>query len=298
MEKIKITFLGTGDSVPTKTRNHTALLLSYKAENILIDCGEGTQRQFKKAEINPCKLTRILISHWHGDHFLGLPGLLQTLAMLNCSKKIKIYGPRGTRHFISLLKQLVRIEIPLEVHELSNKIFIDTPEFYMETKSMHHLTPANAYSFVIKDKIRLDKKKLEKYSLPNSKLLKDLQQGKSITWKNKTIKPSQVSYMEKGRKISFVLDTAPNKNAIDLAKNSNLLIIESQFVQKEKAKAEKFKHLTLPQAISIAKKAKVKRLILTHVSQRYEKSLHEIESEAKKLFKNASLARDLGSIEI
>ena len=89
MEKIKITFLGTGDAVPTKTRNHTAILLSYKAENILVDCGEGTQRQFKKAEINLCKLTRILISHWHGDHFLGLPGLLQTLAMLNYSRKIE-----------------------------------------------------------------------------------------------------------------------------------------------------------------------------------------------------------------
>ena len=79
--KTKITFLGTSQAIPTAKRNHTAVLLSYKDENILIDCGEGTQRQFRKAKLNPCKLTRILITHWHGDHVLGLPGLLQTLAL-------------------------------------------------------------------------------------------------------------------------------------------------------------------------------------------------------------------------
>ena len=99
MEKIKITFLGTSDSIPTKERNHTSILLNYKNENILIDCGEGTQRQFKKANLNPCRLTSILITHWHGDHILGLPGLLQTLAMQNYNRTLKIYGPRNTKKF-------------------------------------------------------------------------------------------------------------------------------------------------------------------------------------------------------
>ena len=96
-EKIKIIFLGTGSAIPTARRNHPAVLLQFKDENILFDCGEGTQRQFKKAKLNPCKITKILISHWHGDHTLGIPGLLQTLVLNGYNKKLEIYGPRGTK---------------------------------------------------------------------------------------------------------------------------------------------------------------------------------------------------------
>src|SRR3989344_3210899 len=133
MEKINITFLGTGNAVPTPKRNHTAILLQYKNENILIDCGEGTQRQFKIAEISPSKITRILITHWHGDHVLGLPGLLQTLAMQGYNKTLKLYGPKGTKHYMSLLQELVHIKIPLEVYEVENQVFIDEKDFTIET---------------------------------------------------------------------------------------------------------------------------------------------------------------------
>ena len=152
MDKVKITFLGTGDSIPTKTRNHSSILLSYKEENILIDCGEGTQRQFRIASLNPCKLTTILITHWHGDHTLGLPGLLQTLAMGNYQKKLKIYGPKGTKNYLEILKKLYPITIPLEIYEVSNKKIIESPDFIIETKAMNHTKPANAYSFILKDK--------------------------------------------------------------------------------------------------------------------------------------------------
>ena len=103
---IKITFLGTGSMVPTKERNATSLLLSYKSENILVDCGENTQRQLKIAGISPTKLTKILITHWHGDHVLGLPGLFQTLAASNYKKTLKIYGPKKTTYFINLLNKI------------------------------------------------------------------------------------------------------------------------------------------------------------------------------------------------
>ena len=96
-EKIKLTFLGTGSAIPTARRNHPATLLQYKDENILVDCGEGTQRQFRKAKLNPCKITRILISHWHGDHVLGLPGLLQTLNLNGYNGKLVLYGPKGSK---------------------------------------------------------------------------------------------------------------------------------------------------------------------------------------------------------
>ncbi|HDZ60764.1 MAG TPA: MBL fold metallo-hydrolase, partial [Candidatus Pacearchaeota archaeon] len=97
---IKVTFLGTAASIPTVNRNHTSIHLNYQGENILIDCGEGTQRQFRKAGLNPCKITRILITHWHGDHVLGVPGLLQTLALTGYRKTLHIYGPKGTKQFL------------------------------------------------------------------------------------------------------------------------------------------------------------------------------------------------------
>lgn len=298
MEKAKIIFLGTGDAVPTKKRNHTSILLNFKSENILIDCGEGTQRQIKKANINPCSITRILITHWHGDHILGIPGLLKTLALIKCNKTIKLYGPRGTKRYMALLEELMAFDIPLEVHEVSDEKFIETPDFYIETKPMLHTAPSNAYSFVIKDKKRLDKEKLKKYALPNSPLLKKLQQGQNIIFNGKKISSSQIAYIEKGKKFTFILDTAQNENAVELAKNSDILIIESTFLKNEEDQAVKFRHLTLEQAVKTAKKAKVKSLILTHISQRYENNLSEIEKEAKKLFKNASLAKDFDVLEM
>ena len=176
-EKIKLTFLGTGSAIPTAKRNHPAMLLQYKEENILIDCGEGTQRQFRKAKLNPCKLTRILITHWHGDHVLGLPGLIQTLMLNGYNKTLKIYGPKGTGKMMELYLRLFAHEekIKIEVHEKEGKI-IDEKEFFVEAEKMIHETPALAYSFTIKEKIRLDKKKLEKTGLPQIPLLQELKQ--------------------------------------------------------------------------------------------------------------------------
>ena len=132
-EKINLTFLGTSQAIPTAKRNHTSILLQYKAENILIDCGEGTQRQFRKAKLNPCKLTRILITHWHGDHILGLAGLLQTLLLNGYSKTMYIYGPKGTKQDLSALIDLLvpYNKIPLVVQEVSEGKFLETKDFYL-----------------------------------------------------------------------------------------------------------------------------------------------------------------------
>ena len=298
MERIKITFLGTGNAVPTEKRNHTAVLLSYKNENILIDCGEGTQRQFRYAKLSPSKLTRILITHWHGDHILGLPGLFQTLGMSEYQKTLELYGPKNTYYFIEQLKKLVNIKIPLEIKELSSGKLFENKEFYLEAEQMSHDTPALAYSFVIKDRRHLNEKKIKKLKIPNSPLLGDLQKGKDIIFNGKKIKSSQVSYLEKGKKVSIILDTSPNPNTIKLAKNSDLLICESTFSKKEEKVAREYKHLTSTDAADIAKKSKSKKLILTHISQRYEHSPEIILKEAKKLFKNTFLAKDLEVVEI
>lgn len=297
--KIPVIFLGTGQAIPTAKRNHTAVLLKYKNETILIDCGEGTQRQFRKAKINPCKLTRILITHWHGDHVLGLPGLFQTLALNNYNKTLYIYGPRGTSNFINLIYKLFvfKGKLKIEVKEVQGKFF-ETEDFYIEAFPLRHGALCNAYCFVEKDKRRLDKSKLEKLRLPQSPILAELQKGKNIEFKGKTIKAKDVSYIEKGKKITFLFDTALCENCFKAAEKADLLITETTYTEKEKELAAEYKHLTTKQAATIAKSSNTKKLILTHISQRYDTKEKIILEEAKKLFKNVKIAEDLMKVEV
>lgn len=292
MEPITITFLGTGNAVPTKLRNHTAILIDIANEHLLIDCGEGTQRQFKVAGISPSKLTKLLITHWHGDHVLGIPGLFQTLAMADYQKTLEIHGPHETIHNIELLQRLYNeFKINTKTYE-SKKICFENPLLKIEAMSMAHGMPTNGYAIELKERIRLDKKKLKKLKLPNSPLLGELQQGKDIVWQGKKIKAKDLTYREQGKKVVIILDTGMNPAAIELAKNADLLICESTFSKEEAEKAKEYKHLTSVDAATIAKKAKVKQLILTHISQRYEHAPQIIEKEAKKIFKNTSIAKD------
>jgi len=294
----KITFLGTGSATPTAKRNHTGIYLQSGKENILIDCGEGIQRQFRKAKLNPGKLTRILITHWHGDHTLGIVGLLETLAMAEYSKTLKIYGPIGTKEKIRLFETIYgNFKIDLEVYEVSGK-FIDEKEFFIKASKMVHGIPSNAYSFVIKDKTRLNKSKIKKLKIPNSPLLGKLQNGKDITHEGKKIKSKEVSYIQKGRKISVILDTLMNENAVKLSTDSDLIICEASFLSTEKEKIKEYKHLTAKQAGTIAKKSKSKKLCLVHISQRHERNKKEILADAKQVFKDTTIPKDLDQITI
>ncbi|MDD5191933.1 MAG: ribonuclease Z [Candidatus Nanoarchaeia archaeon] len=300
--KIPITFLGTSQAIPTEKRNHTAVLLKYKDETILIDCGEGTQRQFRRAHLNPCKITRILITHWHGDHVLGLPGLFQTLVLNNYNKTMKIYGPRGTKKF---LKEFVNIFIPVlkfkaEVHEVTGK-FLETSDFEITARSLDHgNAPTNGYEFKEKSKLRINKEKLKKLKLTREETVKlsELIKGKNLKINNKLIKSKDLTYEQKGKRISFILDTKICKNAKKLAKKSDLAIIESTYLDTEKDLARDYGHLTAKQAAQIAKQSKVKQLILTHISQRYENNEPAILHEAKKIFPNTILAEDLMRVEV
>ena len=259
--KIPLYFLGTSQAIPTARRNHTAMLLEYKNENILVDCGEGTQRQFRKLKLNPCKLTRILITHWHGDHVLGLPGLFQTLALNNYNKTLYVYGPKGTKKFISFIYNMFVFsgKIKIQVEEVEKSKFLETPDFYIESLPLEHGTFTNGYSFVEKDRLRIDKNKLKKLKIPSSPLLSELQQGKNIKLNNRTIKSSDVTFLQKGRKLSFVLDTQICDNCEKLAKNSDILVTESTYADSEKELAKEYRHLTASQAATIAKNAKSKK---------------------------------------
>jgi len=295
---LKITFLGTSDAIPSAERNHTSILLNYKDENILVDCGEGTQRQFRKAKLNPNKVTRILITHWHGDHVLGIAGLLQTLSFSEYKKTLYIYGPKGTKEFMRNLLHTFEFHktFRIEVEEVENKFF-ETDDFYIEAEKMSHGIPCNAYSFVKKGNLRIDKKKLEKIKL-HGPILKKLKEGKDIVYDGKKYLAKNLTYEEDGKKISFVFDTSVNERIVPFVKDSDLLICESTFDAESEELAGERNHLTAKQSAEIAKKSNSKKLVLTHISQRYSKNPKKILDAAKKVFKNSVLVKDLDEIEI
>ena len=297
--EIPITFLGTGQAIPTAQRNHSGILLRYKDEAILVDCGEGIQRQFRKAKLNPCKLTKILITHMHGDHILGLPGLFQTLALNGYNKVLEVYVPEGTSQYIEKIFNIFVFigKLKYDVKEVSGKFF-ENEDFILEAKELEHATQTNGYSFYEKPKFRIDKEKLEKLKIGNSPLIAKLKEGKDIEINGKKIKAKELVYSENGKKISFIFDTKYCENAIKLAKDSDLLIAESTYISEDEERAKEYMHMTSSQAAEIAKKADVKRLILTHISQKNSLKEDQLLKEAQKVFKKTELAKDFMEVKV
>jgi len=299
LKYMEIIFLGTSCMQPTKERNHQSIFTTLGKEGILLDCGEGTQRQLKIANIKPSKISRILLTHWHGDHVLGLPGLLQTLSASEYEKKLYIYGPKGTKKNIeNLFKAFVFFpSFEFEIIELKNNSKIDLRKLKFEVKELEHGVPCVGYSLIEKDRRRIKKKIVDRLGIPEGPLLGKLQNNKTITWKGKKISPKDTTYVVKGKKISFVFDTVVCKNCYELAKDSDLLISEASYTSEHENKAEENKHLTAKQAAQIASQSNVKKLVLSHLSQRY-KTPKEILDDAKTVFDNVKVAHDFMKIKV
>ncbi len=295
---MKITFLGTSAMVPTKTRNHPGILVNYKTENILLDCGENIQRQLEINGFSSAKLTKVLITHWHGDHSLGLPGLIQSMSSHNYSKELEIYGPKNSESFVRKIMTafLLKNKIRFKVKEAKGK-FRETEDLILESLPMEHSAPCLAYSILEKPRRRINLKYLKKFNLKKDPILKDLQKGKNIIYKGNTIKAKNATYLIPGKKVVYITDTVLNKNCIKIAKNADVLICESTFASDLKHKAREYMHLTSQEAAAIAKKARVKKLVLTHFSQRY-KDESILEEEAKKIFKNTIAAKDFMTVNL
>ncbi len=296
---IEVVFLGTSSMVPTKERNHSSIFISYGIDGILFDCGEGTQRQFKIAGINPNRVTKILISHWHGDHVLGLPGLLQTLASNKYDKALEIYGPKGTvKNIKYLFKAFYFLNtINMKVIEIKKKKFFENDEYYFEAYALEHKVPCMGFRFVEKDRRKVDMQKAKKLGLSEGPLIGELQQGKSVVWNGKKIIPQQVTYVQKGRVIAYISDTNKCDNCLKIAKDADLLISEATFESKLDEKAEEYTHMTAKDAAMIANRANAKKLVLTHFSQRY-KTVDEIKEEAVVYFPNTLCAYDFMKVNV
>jgi ribonuclease Z len=287
-----VVFLGTSCMVPTKDRNHQGILINHKEEGVLVDCGEGIQRQFRIADIKPTKISVILISHWHGDHVLGLPGLLQTLNASGYEKKLKIFGPKGTKeHFEQMFKAFsFTLSFENEINEIKESV-IELKDLVINSLPLDHGIPCLGYSIQEKDVRRIRVPFVKKIGLPDGPLLGELQENKTIVWKGKKVSPEEATYVVKGKKVAVVLDTSLCNSAVELAKGSDLLIAEAVYGKELFNKSEEYKHMTAHQAAELASKSGSKKLILTHFSQRY-KTTDLLVEEAKTVFSNTVPAYD------
>lgn len=295
---IDLIFLGTSCMQPTKARNHPSFLLSFKEENILFDCGEGVQRQMRLAGIKPAKVTRLLISHWHGDHVFGIPGLMSAMGTDQYAKKLYIYGPKGTKKFFSnLFKSFVaKGIIEHEIKEVSSGIFYENDDFKLLAEPLKHSAPCVGYSFIEKDRLRITVAEADKLGLKGP-ILGRLQKGEDIVFKGQKILVKDITTLVKGRKVSYIADTVPCSGADKLAKNSDLLVSEGTHLSDIEEKADKYMHLTIKDAAIIASKNNAKKLVITHISPRY-KSYMEIIEEARTYFDNSIIAEDFMKIKV
>jgi len=263
---MQIIFLGTSSMVPTKERNHSAVLISYKNEGILVDCGEGTQRQLKIAGIKLTKITKILISHWHGDHVLGLPGLIQSMAASDYNGVLEVYGPKNTKKFFKNMFNVFIFDrkIDIRIKEVKNEVFFENNAFLLESKVLEHGIETLGFSFIEKDKRKIDISRVKKLGLKEGPLIGKLQEGKNIVFKGKKIKPEDASSIIKGKKVTVINDTLPCKNADLLSQNSDILICEATYTSALEEKSREYNHMTAKQAAEMANRANTKKLILTH----------------------------------
>lgn len=302
-ENIKIFFLGTSASLPTKNRNLSSLLINYKGENILFDCSENTQTQILKVNQSLLKISSIFLTHLHGDHFYGLFGLLSSMSLYKRNESLTIYVPKG---YLSYLKGIFKslklnLSFTLNIKELKPNSKVDFTNFQINSIKLNHSIETYGYIFKIKDKVgKFNKKEALKLKIPEGPLYSKLKEGKSIKLNGKTIYPKQVidySFKKKGSKIIYFTDTAVLKKQLKSFQFPEILIHECTFSNLEKEKAKKMKHSFSEEVSKFAKKINAKYLYLTHISSRYkEPSL--ILKESKQNFKNTFVAKDLDIIEI
>ena len=300
---LSVIFLGTSGSTPTPQRSLPAIAIKRKGEIILFDCGEGAQRQMIMAKLSFHRKMKIFITHMHGDHVLGLPGLIQTMSLFDRQRKLEIYGPKGLKEFIDVIQRTVQytLTFPLEIHEIEKPGTIcEEGEYAILAEEADHVIPSFAFALVEKPRPgKFYPEKARELGIPEGPLWSKLQKGHSVTLPDgRKIKPSEVVGPPRpGRKIVYSGDTRPCMNVVRLARNADLLIHDATLDDELFDKAYEDGHSTPSQVAEIAKKANVRRLVLTHISARY-RSAEKLLEQAKRIFPNVLIAEDFMKIEV
>lgn len=300
---LRIIFLGTSASIPTDKRALPSIIIQRKGEILMFDCGEGTQRQMIRAGIKLNRKMKIFITHMHGDHVLGLPGVIQTMSLLGRTKKLQIYGPGGIKAFMETILNTIRfwLVFPLEICEIHEEgLVCDEEEYEVHAVWAEHTVPSLAYALIEKPRPgKFYPEKAMRLGVPKGPLWSMLQKGMDVKLSNsRVIKPTEVTGPSRpGRKIVYSGDTRPSKKIIELSREADVLIHEATFDDEMMEKAVSEGHSTAGEAAEVASAANVKLLILTHISARYNDSRILLE-QAKKTFLNVHIPNDLDLIEV
>lgn len=306
---MEVTFLGTSSGVPTRSRNvsSVALRLQQRAEVWLFDCGEATQHQLIRSPLKLSQISRIFITHMHGDHVFGLPGLLATCGLAGHATRIDLYGPEELEDYLRACVRYSRTNFayPVEVHAVEPGMIYEDEELVVSCLPLQHRIPAFGYRVGEKDRAgRFDVERAARLGIPPGPLYGKLKRGEQVTLSDgRTINGAELcGPTEEGRKIVYCTDTIFSENAIELARDADLLIHEATYVEQDETLAHRSQHSTAQMAARVAAAARVRKLIITHFSPRYAPG-NAVEpdallAEARAVFPATEMARDFMSVEV
>jgi ribonuclease Z len=300
-------FLGTGAGVPAKLRNVTSIALKLLEERgavWLFDCGEATQHQILHTSIKPRRIEKIFITHLHGDHIYGLPGLLSSRSFQGGDSLVTVYGPPGIKEYIEVSLKISKsyLKYPIEIVEMEEGIIFEDDQFIVEARLLEHGISSYGYRIIEKDRPgTLLADKLQAAGVKPGPDYRKIKNGEEIILDNGTvIDPAEfVGPPQKGRIISILGDTRVCQNAQLLAHNADLLVHEATFSAGEESLAHEYFHSTTLQAAETALKADAKKLCLTHISSRYDRNdWQQLEAEAQTIFANTVISEDFMEITV
>lgn len=296
---LQLVFLGTAGATPTVERGSAGTLIVRGSERILVDCGEGTQRQLMRSA-GLSKITIILLTHLHGDHFLGLPGLLKTLSLLGREEPLLLYGPVGLYELLRDAEKLIgRTKFRLMVEEAKPGIVLEACDYCLKAAPVAHSIPGLAYCLEEKTRpgVFHPEKAIELGISPGPDFGR-LQKGETVeTPDGRQVRPDQVMEGERyGRKIVITGDTRPTDSVIELARGASVLVHESTFSWDEHDRALETGHSTAREAAEVALAAGVGTLVLTHISSRH--TARELRDEARAVFPNTIMPRDFDELMV
>ncbi len=298
---MKLVFLGTSAAQPTGKRGLSCVCLSVEGEVLMFDAGEGAQISYMKSGLGWNKKTRIFVTHMHGDHCIGILGLLQTMTLQKRTKAVEIYGPEGIEDFVAANAGILNfgLSFPIMVTTVGEGTVLDTGKYTVTACSAEHSIRAFSYCFIEKDRQgRFFPEKAKKLGVAEGGLWNRLQHGEEVQVGDRTVTPSQVlGEKRRGKKIGISGDTRPTQRLEEFFGRCDCLVFDSTFSGELEEKAKSTGHSTSSEAATLAKNAGVKKLILTHFSARYDDE-SVLQEEAQRIHGSVIAARDLLEVEV
>lgn len=295
----ELVVLGTASQVPTRERNHNGYLLRWDGVGVLFDPGEGTQRQMTLAGVTASQVHAICITHAHGDHCLGLPGLLQRLSLDGVTRPVALVHPAEAAPYVERLRTASayadRLSVQVHAVAAAGRV-LDLAGLTVEALPLRHTVPTFGYRLVEPDGHRMLPDRLRATGVSGPDVAR-LKQDGSLRTQRGTVLLEDVSVPRPGQRFAFVMDTAPCPEAVELARDADLLVCEATFGDAEAGVAAAYGHLTAREAATIARDAGARELVLTHFSQRYRDTRPLLE-QAREVFPGTVVARDLDRIPV